>query len=106
MQGQIVELTWHGPFLWFGIDQTSVVQNSEATRPGIYLWTVPLTDGHLIYYVGETGKSFNERLTAHAQAYLSGLYRIYEPDKFALGEKQLLWKGTWQKETKHLVPEF
>jgi hypothetical protein len=106
MQEQNVELTWYGPYLWFGIDNTSVFQSVEASRPGIYLWTIPHANSHLIYYVGETGKSFNERLTAHAQQYLSGIYRVYEPNKFALGEKELIWQGTWQKGTEHLGPQF
>ena len=106
MQERIIDLTWYGPFLWFGKDDASVFQFSQASRPGIYLWTVPHQDGHLIYYVGETGKSFTERLTAHAKEYLSGTYRIYEPNKFALGEKELIWPDTWMQGTQRLIPEF
>jgi hypothetical protein len=28
---------------------------AESRDSGVYLWTVPLQEGHLIYYVGETG---------------------------------------------------
>lgn len=62
-----------------------------AARPGIYLWTVATPDGDdLVYYVGETARSFADRLTEHLKEQLSGAYRIYDPEPFGAGTKQLL----------------
>jgi len=45
-------VSFAGPFSWHGTpDATSVFDRDEARKAGIYLWTVPLLEGHLIYYV-------------------------------------------------------
>jgi hypothetical protein len=57
-----IAISFAGPFSWFGAsDASAVYAAEEVQRCGIYLWTVPLAEGHLIYYVGETGSSFNAR---------------------------------------------
>ncbi|MGB6476865.1 MAG: hypothetical protein WBF04_22660 [Candidatus Sulfotelmatobacter sp.] len=68
---------------------------SEAQKAGIYLWTVPLSDGHLIYYVGETGRSFEIRLRQHYEELVSARYHVYSAVEFARGEKLMLWPGRW-----------
>jgi hypothetical protein len=93
-----------GPFDFVG--ENSVFGCKEAPLCGIYIWTVKLEDGYLPYYVGETGKSFAERLTVHVKEYFSGVYRIYDPDKFKFGQKKLIWQGTWLPGTKDKFPEF
>ncbi len=65
----------------------------EAQQSGIYLWTIPFGEQFLTYYVGETGRSFVARHTEHAQSYLHGLYRVYDPQLFAKGEKVFIWEG-------------
>ena len=67
----------------------------EAREAGIYLWTVPLPDGHLIYYVGETGRSFNIRLRQHYKELVCARYHVYSAVEFARGEKLTLWPGHW-----------
>jgi hypothetical protein len=64
-----------------------------GTNPGIYLWTVPSTVGELVYYVGETDRGFARRMDEHLTEQLSGRYRLYEPNAFLRGEKDLLWRG-------------
>lgn len=93
MSDEII-IPFSGPFSWLGSsDAPSVYDADEARKAGIYLWTVPLPDGHLIYYVGETGRSFNIRLRQHHEELLSARYHIYSAVEFARGEKIALWPG-------------
>jgi hypothetical protein len=61
-----------------------------AQPPGIYLWTIPFEEQYLTYYVGETGRNFVARHTEHVQCYLHGLYRVYDPQLFALRDGESL----------------
>ena len=99
-------LEWKGAFDWFGSSDNVLFRREERKLRGIYLWAVHVHNGYLTYYVGETGKTFNERMKEHASNYLSGLYRIYEPESFRAGRKVLLWQGMWQKGTQDLLPDF
>jgi hypothetical protein len=85
-----------GPFAWPGTPDTPCVYDAdEARKIGIYLWTVPLPDGHLVYYVGETGRSFEIRLGQHYEELVSARYHVYSAAEFARGEKLVLWPGRW-----------
>jgi hypothetical protein len=85
-----------GPFAWPGTPGTpSVFYAEEARKAGLCLWTVPLPDGHLIYYVGETGRSFHMRLRQHYEELVSARYHVYSAVEFARGEKLALWPGHW-----------
>ncbi len=95
MSDEII-VTFAGPFSWRGTPDTpSVFDVDEAREAGIYLWTVPLPDGHLIYYVGETGRSFNIRLRQHYKELVCARYHVYSAVEFARGEKLALWPGHW-----------
>jgi hypothetical protein len=67
-----------------------VFKAAAASSPGIYLWTVDTKDGHLIYYVGETGSAFRQRVRQHWCAQMAGMYHIYDLEQFALGHKHVL----------------
>jgi len=69
------------------------LRRRRSSQAGIYLWTVPFPDGHLTYYVGETGRSFNIRLRQHHEELVSARYHIYSAEEFARGEKLALWPG-------------
>jgi len=89
-----VAVSFAGPFSWPGTsDAPSVFDADEARQPGIYLWTVPVRDGHLLYYVGETGRSFGARLLEHYKEHAAAMYHVYSPAEFARGEKVALWPG-------------
>lgn len=67
-----ITVSFAGPFSWPGTPDTPCVYNADGARKiGIYLWTVSLPDGHLIYYVGETGRSFEIRLRQHYEELVS-----------------------------------
>jgi hypothetical protein len=89
-------VSFAGPFSWHGMPHAPCVYDAnEARKIGIYLWTVPLPDGHLIYYVGETGRSFEIRLRQHYEELVSARYHVYSAAEFARGEKAMLWPGHW-----------
>jgi hypothetical protein len=70
-------------------------QAGVAQSPGIYLWTSPTPSGELVFYVGETARTFARRMDEHLSEQHSGRYAIYEPEAFALGRRQLLWRGVY-----------
>jgi hypothetical protein len=90
----LIEL--HGPYKWYG--HNSLFLQPESEKLGIYLWTIPFEEKYLVYYVGETGISFANRLLYHTRNYLHGLYRVYDPKNFVKGKKILIWEGMWKKE--------
>ena len=85
-------LQWVGPFRFFGEDQV-VFDCPESVDSGIYVWTFPHGDGHLVHYVGETGRSFRDRFVEHVQWYLSAYYPIYDLEAFVAGQRDPVWEG-------------
>lgn len=89
-----IPVSFGGPFSWHGTpDAQSIFDVNEGAGKGIYLFTVPLPDGYLIYYVGETGRTFRDRLFEHYTEHAAGMYHVYSPAEFARGEKVMLWPG-------------
>jgi hypothetical protein len=98
------EIQLSGPYQFYGVDV--LFSQPVAREPGVYLFTVPYDNRFLANYVGETGQSFTERLTTHAQSYVSGLYRIYDPRSFVNGQKKLIWGGLWKAGTRDRMGDF
>jgi hypothetical protein len=91
-----VSLEFSGPFSWLSSDPgTSIFEAPIARMAGIYLWTVDTQDGHLIYDVGETGTEFRQRLRQHLCQQLAGMYHMYDPERFAVGQTYALWRGMY-----------
>ena len=89
-----VTVRFIGPFSWPGVpDAPSVFEVDARRERGIYFFTVPQRDGYLIYYVGETGRSFQLRLLEHYKEHAACMYHVYSPAEFARGEKICLWPG-------------
>lgn len=97
----VLEIQWHGPFGFIGRKEESVLTNSIGNCMGVYLWTIPFQNQYLTYYVGETGRSFAIRHSQHLESYLTGLYRVYDPEAFLKGKKALIWGGLWKPERKN-----
>jgi len=92
-------ISFAGPFSFEGaVDAPSVYDVAESRESGVYLWTVPLQNGHLIYYVGETGVSFGAGLRQHYRELVAAKYHVYSATEFARGEKVALWPGYWGDE--------
>ena len=86
-----VTVPFTGPFSWPGAPDAPSVFDVEVRREcGIYLFTVPQNEGYLVYYVGETGRSFQVRLLEHYKEHASCMYHLSSPAEFAYGEKLCL----------------
>jgi hypothetical protein len=102
-----VTLEFSGAFSWLSSDPaTSIFEAPAARAAGIYLWTVDTPDGYLIYYVGETGVAFRQRLHQHLSQQLAGMYHIYEPGLFAVGQKHALWRGMYGRDRESGLAAF
>lgn len=107
MLRESIEIKFEGPLYWLAESEcVSVFQHEIADCPGIYLWSVPYQQAEMVYYVGETSRSFRERLKKHLVSYLAGLYRLYEPEHFARGNKCLIWDGMWKSGEELRMAEF
>lgn len=85
-----------GPFSWLGHEETkSIFEALEGKLSGIYLWTVKIEEGELVYYVGKTNRTFSQRLLEHFKEHLAGFYHINSPTEFTKGEKISLWNGMY-----------
>jgi len=70
-----VSLEFSGPFSWLSSDlATSIFEAAAARAAWIYLWTVETQDGYVIYYVGETGAEFRQRMRQHWCEQMAGMY--------------------------------
>ena len=91
---EAIEVRFVGPFSWPGTpDAPSIFQVDEGDKAGIYLWTIALSEGHIVYYVGETGRSFATRMFEHYKEHAAATYHVFSPTEFARGEKIELWPG-------------
>jgi hypothetical protein len=77
------DLEFKGLFQWYSREGDCLFERPEADLSGIYLWAVERDGAYMTYYVGESGRSFRERFTEHADGYLNGYYRLY--DEFRTG---------------------
>jgi hypothetical protein len=90
-------VAFSGPFSWINQPQIpSLWEAPELSKPGIYIWTVELPEGHLIFYVGETGTSLRQRLGEHYKKLTTAQYHVYDPAQFARGKRVSLWPGTFR----------
>jgi hypothetical protein len=55
---------------------------------------------------GETGAEFRLRLRQHLCQQLAGMYHIYEPELFAVGQKRALWRGLYGREREAGLADF
>jgi hypothetical protein len=107
MSVQTITVEFVGPFSWFGRSDISSILEAEAGKmSGVYLWTVQLDEGELVYYVGETGRSFAQRMLEHFREHMSGGYHLYEPHEFSHGRKALLWPGRYGPDREPFLSVF
>lgn len=96
MSEQTIAVEFVGPFSWAGGNKTPSIHKAEVgKKAGVYLWTVPFENEELVYYVGQTGRGFAQRMLEHFREHMSGGYHLYEPHEFCRGRKVLLWPGRY-----------
>src|SRR5688572_16509474 len=87
-----------GPFSWHGQDDTkSIFSASEGKKSGIYLWTIKVDEGELVYYVGKTNRNFSQRMREHFKEHLAGFYNINSPDELKKGKRTNIWNGMYRR---------
>ncbi len=103
-----LSVKWYGPYSFVDSGVENVFTCSMGEKKGVYLFTIPFEGKYLVYYVGETGASFANRMLQHAQSYLNGFYRIFDPEEFVKGRKILLWGGMWKADRREpkLISDF
>ena len=100
MSAQTIIVEFIGPLSWIeGNGIPSILKAEAGKKSGVYLWTVQIDEGELVYYVGQTGRSFSQRMIEHFKEHMSGGYHLYEPDQFSRGQKVLLWPGRYGQAT-------
>lgn len=103
----MIVLNFFGPFSWRGNAEAQCIFASDISQKrGVYLWTVSVGSIELIYYVGETGRSFGARMLEHFREHCSGGYHLYSPVDFRRGAKVPLWPGRYDSHAKTSVTDF
>jgi len=88
--------SFKGPFSFLKGQIDSILEVPEGKMEGgIYIWTIQCKNMELIHYVGQTSRTFAQRMKEHLYGYLSGKYPINDP-KEIFNEKKEIWKG-WPK---------
>ena len=102
-----LEAKFFGPLFFAGPKGPSIFHDEMGKRRGVYLWTAPFKDGGYIpTYVGETGRSFAERMKTHMIQIMGGNYRFSDVQKMKTGDEAVIWNGTWRKGTRDKMGEF
>lgn len=97
MQESKAKITFEGPFGLCG-DHSKLLFNEDISHSaGIYLWTFKFKERYLIDYIGETGKSFYQRMKDHMIQQMGGNYRICDPKALMNGKEKIIWNGLWRK---------
>jgi hypothetical protein len=87
-------ISFYGPYSWWPDGKYPYIKHApEADQSGIYLWTVVLDEGDLVFYVGETATSFYQRMCGHWRSYTDGVYFVHPAQELARGNKLILWPG-------------
>ena len=77
----MLELETIGPFSWLSSCDDApprVFDSPASNKCGVYLFTVPTAESHLIYWVGQTSQPVRTRLATHSREFLAGTYNILD----------------------------
>ena len=87
-------LEFYGPFHWKrSTSLPCLFEAPEGKQGGIYLWTVQVGPEERVHYIGQSRRSFRQRLKEHLDCYLTGEYKIVEPTLLAQGRLTSAWDG-------------
>jgi hypothetical protein len=101
-----IKLTFYGPYKLYGKKEELLFDSDISKDYGIYLWTVKYKNGYLVDYIGETGRTFWQRMKEHLIETFGGNYRICDPELLSKGREKIIWNGLWRKETRNKIIEF
>lgn len=81
-----VAVRFEGPFsLGDEAGVRCLFHDDIASRSGVYLWTVPVGEVELPWYVGQTRRGFGQRMGEHVTGFLSGQYAVQDAAALATG---------------------
>jgi hypothetical protein len=81
-----VAVRFEGPFsLGDEAGIRCLFRDATSIKSGIYLWTVPVGEVELPWYVGQTRRGFGQRMGEHVTGFLSGQYAVQDAAALATG---------------------
>lgn len=97
-----VSVDFSGPYSAFdeGDCRCLFKQDEMANRSGVYLWTIEVDGEERPWYVGQTRRTFAQRMGEHIAGFLSGEYLTYDPVALKTGKHVLAngaINGMWPK---------
>lgn len=101
-----LRLEFQGPFRAFTNDAGILPGCPLADCHGIYLWTVYVRSTYRITYIGETDRSFRQRITEHISNSFTGYERISSAQALLKGRVEVLWDGLWRADRRDRFHEF
>jgi len=102
-----IETKFQGPYSWISENADTCIQTCKFHRySGIYLWTIEYENKELIYYVGQTGRSFSTRMQEHFTEHASGGYHLYDPEEFQRGIRKTVWYGRYDARQRTTISQF
>ena len=103
-----IALEFRGPFsVQPQADAAAVFDQSIAQRSGVYLVTVPVRGIDHVHYVGQTRRTFAERLGEHMENYLCGSYSVFDAEALRRGRQSVIWHGSSSSsELLRRLPEY
>jgi len=101
----IINVQFFGPYKLSKGDRVLFNENISINQ-GIYLWTVKYKDAYLIDYIGETSRTFHQRMREHLIELMGDNYRICDPEMLLQGQEVIIWNGLWRKGTKKEIVNF
>ena len=100
-------VSFDGPFSWAKDEKCpNLFRQNVANKAGLYLWTVPQSEGELIYYVGITERSFKKRMEEHFKEHCAGAYHLNEPEALRNGTRKCLWPGFYDRKDKKGIADI
>lgn len=88
-----VEVHFHGPFAATKQDGLPCLfDHSLAAATGVYLWTLLVDGEERAWYIGQTRRSFGQRIAEHITGFLSGQYHIADIDRLLAGDHHNEWR--------------
>lgn len=100
-----IKLELFGPYKLFG-NGILLFDVDVSQKRGIYFWTIRYGNGYLVDYIGETGKTFHQRMKEHMIETMGGNYRICDPEMLLQGKEKIIWNGLWRKGTRGKIIKF
>lgn len=92
--GRVLAIDFRGPLP--AVEDAGVscrFSDPSSARSGVYLWSAEAEGRHRALCVGQTHRSFAQRMAEHISAILTGQYDTLDLEALADGRPPVLWRG-------------